>query len=289
MSWLRSPMGMFGLGVLVAAAAAIINPFNLREKLGFAAHELTYADLEQVQIERSGITTDVIPDSLTEAFMGYKFLDLQTTNMCVNTEPWGPGVSDVQPRYINPYDMGYTIENEMMAKFQAEESKKFNALAPGQETSYLGGGTAATNSTAIQQRHTDKPISYDNATSATTGIDYSGRDVCPLVPPEVNRDFPYLVSMIPPESVGFPQVQSAFLGDNRFGDLSRNSGDENLNGREGEPSLNPNVETGYMDTNNGMTQSLSVWRNSYNLQRISDTEVRAIPMGGGFETTLRRV
>ena len=71
MSWLRSPLGMFGLGILVTAAAAILNPFNVREKLGFSAHEMTYADMEQIQIERSGITTDVIPDSLTESFMGY--------------------------------------------------------------------------------------------------------------------------------------------------------------------------------------------------------------------------
>ena len=53
--------------------------------------------------------------------------------------------------------------------------------------------------------------------------------------------------------------------------------------------LNPNVETGYMDTSNGMTQSLSVWRNQYNLIRISDTEIKAIPMSGGIETMLRRV
>tara|TARA_R100000908_G_C3752956_1_gene147413 strand:+ start:1021 stop:1935 length:915 start_codon:yes stop_codon:yes gene_type:complete len=288
MSWLRSPMGMFGLGVLVAGAAAILNPFNIREKLGFSAHEMTYADMEQVQIERSGITTDVIPDSLTESFMGYKFLDLQSTNMLVNTEPWGPGVSDVQPRYINPYDMGYTIENELMGKFQAEGTKEFNAMAPGQQTSYLGGGTANTESMTLQRRMTT-PLSYDNATTATTNIDYSGRDVVPLVPPEVNNDFPYLVSMIPPQEVGFPTVPSAFLGDNRFGDLSRNSESENLNGREGQNSLNPNVETGYMDTSTGMTQSLSVWRNQYNLIRISDTEIKAIPMSGGFETMLRRV
>ena len=288
MSWLRSPMGMFGLGVLVAGAAAILNPFNIREKLGFSAHEMTYADMEQVQIERSGITTDVIPDSLTESFMGYKFLDLQSTNMLVNTEPWGTGVSDVQPRYINPYDMGYTIENELMGKFQAEGTKEFNAMAPGQQTSYLGGGTANTESMTLQRRMTT-PLSYDNATTATTNIDYSGRNVVPLVPPEVNNDFPYLVSMIPPQEVGFPTVPSAFLGDNRFGDLSRNSESENLNGREGQNSLNPNVETGYMDTSTGMTQSLSVWRNQYNLIRISDTELKAIPMSGGFETMLRRV
>ena len=53
MSWLRSPMGMFGLGILVAAGAAILNPFGLREKLGFSAHEMTYADMEQIQIEVS--------------------------------------------------------------------------------------------------------------------------------------------------------------------------------------------------------------------------------------------
>ena len=288
MSWLRSPMGMFGLGILVAAGAAILNPFNLREKLGFSAHEMTYADMEQVQIERSGITTDVIPDSLTESFMGYKFLDLQSTNMLVNTEPFGPGISDVQPRYINPYDMGYTMENELMGKFQAEESKKFNAMAPGQQTSYLGGGTANTAS-MIKERRMTTPVSYDGATTSTTGIDYSGRNVVPLVPPEVNNDFPYLVSMIPPQEVGFPTVPSAFLGDNRFGDLSRNSETENLNGREGQSSINPNVETGYMDTSTGMTQSLSVWRNQYNLIRISDTEIKAIPMSGGFETMLRRV
>ena len=71
--------------------------------------------------------------------------------------------------------------------------------------------------------------------------------------------------------------------------MSRNSESENLNGREGQNSLNPNVETGYMDTSTGMTQSLSVWRNQYNLIRISDTEIKAIPMSGGFETMLRRV
>lgn len=288
MSWVKSPLGMFVLGGMTIAAIGILNPMNIRQKLGFEAHELTYADLEQVQIERSGVTTDVIPDTLTESFMGYKFLDLQSTNMLVNTEPWGPGVSDVQPRYVNPYDVGYTISNEVLSNFQAEETNRvFHALAPGQETSYLGGGTAA--SGWIKQRHTDTPVSYDGATPATTGIDYSGRDVVPLVPPEVNRDFPYLVSMIPPQEVGFPTSPSAYLGDNRFGDLSRNSEDENINGREGEPSLNPNVDSGYTNMENGMTKSLSVWRTQYNLTRISDTEVRGIPIGGGFETMFRRV
>jgi len=62
-----------------------------------------------------------------------------------------------------------------------------------------------------------------------------------------------------------------------------------LNGREGRLSLTPDVDSGYLDANTGMTKNLSVWRTSHNLIRVSDTEVRAIPMSGGIETTLRRV
>lgn len=287
MSRLRSPLGMFTLGALVVAAVGYLNPFGVRERLGFAADQFTYADLEQVQIERSGVTVDVIPDSLSESFMGYKFLDLQSTNMIVNTDPFGPGVSDVQPRYINPYDNGFTLSDEVITQYQAEETGRvFNALAPGQGDSYLESAVA---SDPFKQRKNNFPRSLDNATTATTGYDYSGRDVPPLVPPEVNRNYPYLVSMIPPQAVAFQETKSAFLGDNRFGDLSRNSEAENLNGREGRLSLMPDVDSGYLDTSSGMTKNLSVWRTSHNLIRVSDTEVRAIPMSGGFETTLRRV
>ena len=54
--------------------------------------------------------------------------------------------------------------------------------------------------------------SLDNATTATTGIDYSGRDVPPLVPPEVNNNYPYLVSMIPPEAVPFQEMSTPIFG-----------------------------------------------------------------------------
>lgn len=289
MTWFRSPKGMFFLGGLVVVASFILNPFGWKEKVGFAADALTYTDTEQIQIERSGVTADVIPVSLTEAFMGYKFLDLQSTRMVVNTDPFGPGVSDVQPRYINPYDSGYTISNEVMGAFQAEETNRiFNSLAPGQETSYLGGGTANTESASIMQRHEEAPRSYDNATTSTTGIDYSGRTPCCRVPPEVNHDYPYLVSMIPPSEVPFKEVGSAFLGANRFGDLPILSEEQNINGRQGMPSLNPNVNAGYTDTNTGLTKTLSNWRTSHDIMRISDTEVKATPRGGGFETFLRR-
>lgn len=70
--------------------------------------------------------------------MGYKFLDLQSTNMVVNTDPFGPGISDVQPRYINPYDNGFTLSDEVVTEYQAEQtSRVFDALAPGQGKSYL--------------------------------------------------------------------------------------------------------------------------------------------------------
>lgn len=288
MSWIKTPLGMFTLGGLVVTVGYILNPFGVREKLGFNADALTYSDLEQIQIERSGVTADVIPESLTEAFMGYKFLDLQSTRMTVNTDPFGPGVSDVQPRYINPYDVGYTISNEVMADFQAEETNRvFNALAPGQETSYLGGGTANTEMTGIMQRKEEQVRSYDNATTQTTGIDYSGRTPCCRVPPEVNHDFPYLVSMIPPAAVPFKEAPSAFIGSNRFGDNAIMSESENLNGREGMPALNPNVNAGFTSPD-GHTKTLSNWRTSHILMRVSDNEVRALPMSGGTEMMLRR-
>jgi len=287
MSMLRSPLGMFAIGGLTVLAVGFLNPFGLKQRLGFAADEFTYADFEQIQIERSGVTADVIPDSLSESFMGYKFLDLQSTNMVVNTDPFGPGISDVQPRYINPYDNGFTLSDEVVTEYQAEQtSRVFDALAPGQGKSYL---EYAVSTDPFKQRKNNFPRSLDNATTATTGIDYSGRDVPPLVPPEVNNNYPYLVSMIPPEAVPFQEMSTPFLGDNRFGDLSRNSEDSNVNGREGRLSLTPDVDSGYLDTSTGMTKNLSVWRNTHNIIRVSDTEVKAVPMSGGFETTLRRV
>ena len=287
MSMLRSPLGMFAIGGLTVLAVGFLNPFGLKQRLGFAADEFTYADFEQIQIERSGVTADVIPDSLSESFMGYKFLDLQSTNMVVNTDPFGPGISDVQPRYINPYDNGFTLSDEVVTEYQAEQtSRVFDALAPGQAKSYL---EYAVSTDPFKQRKNNFPRSLDNATTATTGIDYSGRDVPPRVPPEVNNNYPYLVSMIPPEAVPFQEMSTPFLGDNRFGDLSRNSEDSNVNGREGRLSLTPDVDSGYLDTSTGMTKNLSVWRNTHNIIRVSDTEVKAVPMSGGFETTLRRV
>ncbi len=83
------------------------------------------------------------------------------------------------------------------------------------------------------------------------------------------------------------EVTSEQDGDNRFGSLSRNSTDSNINGRFGELALDPTINSGYTDGKS--TKSLDDWRRSYQLLRISDTQVRGIPMSGGEELLLRRV
>lgn len=64
--------------------------------------------------------------------------------------------------------------------------------------------------------------------------------------------------------------------------------DSNINGRYGELSLDPTVNSGYTD-GYGKTASLGEWRQGFNLLRISDTMVRGIPFSGGEEVMLRRV
>ena len=75
-----SPLGYF----LAGAAAIVGTAYALRStavgKIFNAPAHWTAADLEEMQIERSGQTLDTIPVGLTEAFMGYQFLDLEHTN-----------------------------------------------------------------------------------------------------------------------------------------------------------------------------------------------------------------
>ena len=82
----------------------------------------------------------------------------------------------------------------------------------------------------------------------------------------------------------FDRVVS-FSGEN----LTRKAVSENLNGREGQLSLAPDVDSGYIDSMTGTTKNLSVWRNTHIISRVSDTEVKAVPKSGGFETMLRRI
>ena len=109
------------LGYFLAGAAAIVGTaYALRSttvgKLFNAPGHWSAADLEEMQIERSGQTLDTIPVGLSESFMGYQFLDLEHTTMVANDAPWGPGVIDVQAVYENPYDLGYSDDDLMAAE-----------------------------------------------------------------------------------------------------------------------------------------------------------------------------
>ena len=61
---------------------------------------VTDAEYQTMFIELTGSTTDIIPTSLSQSFMGYQALDLTHGSPVVNTLPFGPGVIDVQP--MNP-------------------------------------------------------------------------------------------------------------------------------------------------------------------------------------------
>ncbi len=64
---------------------------------------VTDAEYQTMFIELTGSTTDIIPTSLSQSFMGYQALDLTHGSPVVNTLPFGPGVIDVQPVNPNPY------------------------------------------------------------------------------------------------------------------------------------------------------------------------------------------
>lgn len=279
---MKSPLYYFFSGVAVVGGLAwavsrgklSLGPLNQV----FNADELTPADYEEMHIERSGSTLDFVPQALSEAFMGYQYLDLEHTTMVANDLPFGPGVIDHQAVYENGYDMGYDDDaliadmNRSTHPLQEYAPREMSAEAPGQGAVY--GKLKETNSIT--------PVgTLPGFGSWGYGPNVSGYN---KLPPEVNRDFPYLVSYV---NAPFKEVASVVDGDNRFGDMARNSVDGDLNGRFGQLSLDPSVNSGYTD--GASTKSLDGWRQSYNLLRISDTMVRAIPMSGGEELLLRRV
>ena len=96
---------------------------------------------------------------------------------------------------------------------------------------------------------------------------------------------PYMVSIV---DAPFIVSDAPEQGANRFGSLSRESGEENYNGRMGKLSLEPSVNASYTGPD-GTTASLDQWSRTHTLLRHSDTTVQAIPLSGGFEIMLRRV
>ena len=272
------------LGVVLFAVDMKYDVFGTLKSKVFGADGVTPPMAESIQVERSGVTADVVPVSQQQAFMGYKFLDLAGTNTVINERPWGPGVTDEQYVYANPWDAGYSdAEVTQVHEFNAE----VGSPAPGQ---------IPLDNSDYKQQATHHPLSLDPA--AMRGVYYDGRMPAPLLPPEVNTDMAYAVT---PYNIPFVTPPSENIGSNRFGDLTVNSESDALNGRFGQPALDPDVDASYMATSvsagylngdaagMGTTMPLSSWRAGYQLSRISDTEVKAIPFSGGMELMLRRV
>jgi len=291
---------MLGIAVVAIGGFMAYNAgfFSKLKTAVFGADEITPADAERIDIERTGLTADVVPESLVSSFMGYKFLDLAHTSAVVNERPWGTGVTDQQVVYANPYDLGYSdedLENTYSAESIVDrDTRVFNADYYGPNildntVGQLPRSLAASVSSPDKIQHQSTGVvSLDPATGQTAGITYQGPVPCCIVPPEVNRDFPFAVTPY------FPQFQTPPLGGqgfggNRFGSLNRNSDSSTVNGRFGQSSLNPDVNASYVGSLSGRTASLSSWRAGGTIIQTSDTEARYIPHGGGEEEFLRRV
>ena len=261
----------------------------------FGADQITPTDAERIDVERTGLTADVVPESLVSSFMGYRFLDLAHTSAVVNERPWGTGVTDHKSVYVNGYDVGYS-DDQFSAENVSPRSLTFGAdnnyygpnvldNTPGQ----LPRSVASKVSSPDAQQHeqvTDGVISLDPATGQTAGITYQGPVPCCTVPPEVNRDFAYAVTGV---NAPFVTPQPDSFGSNRFGSLTRNSDASTVNGRFGQPSLSPDQDASYTCGATGRTMPLSSWRTEGTIIQSSDTEAALIPRTGGATTYLRRV
>jgi len=301
---------MLGIAVVAIGGFMAYNAgfFSKLKSAVFGADEITPADAERIDIERTGLTADVVPESLVSSFMGYKFLDLAHTSAVVNERPWGTGVTDQQVVYANPNDLGYSdkdLENTYSAESIVDRDTRkptplegrnrvFNAdyYGPNILDNTVGQlprslASSVSSPDKIQHQSTGV-VSLDPATGQTAGITYQGPVPCCVVPPEVNRDFPFAVTpYFPPFET--PPTGGQGFGGNRFGSLSRNSDESTVNGRFGQGSLNPDVNSSYVGSLSGRTASLSSWRAGGTIIQTSDTEARYIPHGGGQEEFLRRV
>jgi hypothetical protein len=261
----------------------------------FGADQITPTDAERIDVERTGLTADVVPESLVSSFMGWRFLDLAHTSAVVNERPWGTGVTDQKSVYVNGYDVGYSDDQFSV------ESVSPRSLTFGADNNYYGPNVldntpgqlprsvASKVSSPDAQQHeqvTDGVVSLDPATGQTAGITYQGPVPCCTVPPEVNRDFAFAVTGV---NAPFITPPTDSFGSNRFGSLTRNSDASAVNGRFGKTSLSPDQDASYSCGSTGRTMPLSSWRNEGTIIQSSDTEVALIPRTGGATTYLRRV
>lgn len=311
--------GTFVAGMLLTAAYYIRGgkaPKILEE--AFSADTLTDADYQEMHVEKSGSTVDTIPIGLSESFQGAMYLPLQYTTAVANDAPGGPGVIDWQVVYTDPYKVGPgadiahlpTREDFVEANGDPnngsspvnvagsgnalKNAETFNATAPGQGTPYIGAGNEGmfnpNNPYRIQ--HSIRPVNT-NATGAFDLALYDSsrqsRTNCCPIPAEWGRDYPYMVDTA---TTGWQEEPNYTDGGNRFGSLSRQSGDDDVNGRMGKVALDPDVNAAYIGLGpegNSITQTLNSWRMTHNITRQTDTTVMAISKSSGPTQFLRRV
>ena len=282
-------LAQVGLGTLLIGVAAYFGSDTVRNKVStvFGADAITPAELEEMRIESSGVTVDTVPVSQVQAFMGWQQLRLQHTNAVANDSPFMDGVVDAQPVYTNPFDIGYSFDQEYYGAETFEATGDYAGQGPSSYNVANPPNTIPTAGTPYRiQAHTGQVYSTDPSTGVNgQPIAYSGATPVARLPPEVTSDFPYMVSLI---NVPFQEIATSDIGSNRFGSLARNSTDDNVNARFGETALSPEVDASYTSST-GETMPLSQWRSKYTVLRHSDTTVSAIPFSGGVELQLRRV
>lgn len=192
---------------------------------------------------------------------------------------------------MKPYDFGafgflVGLLTVIGVSYAMTSSKIFGAESPGQGTGFSGIIGESGSHAASQDANTH--VAQYKTTAA--GYDVVGLSPdapstilkpCCRVP--INAINP-LIPLIP--DAPFKTVETSY-GGNRFGSLSRNSDDDTTMGRFGQLSLPPGLNDGYTDGTS--TKTLSEWRQSLDLQRVSDTLFMARSMSGGENISLRRV
>ena len=161
----------------------------------------------------------------------------------------------------------------------------FAAETPGQGTGYSNvlsesGQQASQNANSHVAQYKTTAAGYD-VIGLNPDAHSSTLKPCCRVP--VNAINP-LIPLIP--DAPFKTVETS-NGGNRYGSLTRNSGDDTVMGRFGQLSLPPGLNDGYTDGSRTMT--LAEWRQNHDLQGVSDTSYIARSMSGGGNTMLRRV
>ncbi len=99
------------------------------------------SDLEQLQVERTGQTVDIIPLQYVESASYADHFAIDKAQTYVNTQPDRAGVTDFKIEARSPYN--YNLA--------AEDFQVFNSLAPGQELT----------SPTVQQLASIQPVSED--------------------------------------------------------------------------------------------------------------------------------